>query len=215
MLEYYFEPVGSFTVGWFHKTIKDYILRGQEVGIISSGAGNGYNGEYSGWSERTSVNAGTAVAQGWELAYQQQFTFLPGLLKGLAASANYTRLVTHGDYGGTTYLTSREVAGFIPYSANASLSWRYRQFSTRVLYNFTGEHITTYNAASPALNIYRQSNKTVNLGLAYQVRPALSLSFDVANLFNEPQVLFRGYKTRTQRTLYNFVTITAGVNGRF
>ena len=215
MLEYYFEPVGSFTVGWFHKTIKDFILRGQEVGIIGSGAGNGYNGEYSGWSERTSVNAGTAVAQGWEFAYQQQFTFLPGLLKGLAASANYTRLVTHGDYGGTTYLTSREVAGFIPYSANASLSWRYRQFSTRVLYNFTGEHITTYNAASPALNIYRQSNKTVNLGLAYQVRPALSLSFDVANLFNEPQVLSRGYKTRTQRTLYNFVTITAGVNGRF
>ena len=149
------------------------------------------------------------------LRYQQQFTFLPGWLKGLAASANYTRLVTHGDYGGTTYLTSRELPSFIPYTANASLSWRYRKFSTRVLYNFTGEHITSYNATSPALNLYRQSNKTVNFGMAYQVRPALNLSLDVANLFNEPQVLYRGFKDRTQRTLYNFVTITAGVNGRF
>jgi TonB-dependent receptor len=215
MIEYYFEPVGSFTVGWFHKTIQDYILRGQEVGIIGSGADNGFNGEYAGWSERTSVNAGTAVAQGWELAYQQQFTFLPGWLKGLAASANYTRLVTHGNYGGTTYLTSRELPSFVPYTANASLSWRYRKFSTRVLYNFTGEHITSYNATSPALNLYRQSNKTVNFGMAYQVRPSLNLSLDVANLFNEPQVLYRGFKDRAQRTLYNFVTITAGVNGRF
>ncbi len=215
MIEYYFEPVGSFTVGWFHKTIQDFILRGQEVGIIGSGVDNGFNGEYAGWSERTSVNAGTAVAQGWELAYQQQFTFLPGWLKGLAASANYTRLVTHGLYGGTTYLTSRELPNFIPYTANASLSWRYRKFSTRLLYNFTGEHITSYNATSPALNLYRRSNKTVNFGMAYQVRPALNLSLDVANLFNEPQVLYRGFKDRTERTLYNFVTITAGVNGRF
>lgn len=215
MLEYYFEPVGSVTVGWFHKTIKDYILRGQEVGVIGSGPGNGYNGEYAGWSERTSVNAGSAIAQGWELSYQQQFTFLPGLLKGLAAAANYTRLVTHGVFGGTTYLSTREVAGFIPTSANASLSWRYRGFSTRVLYNLTGDYITSYNAASPALNLYRQSVKTVNLGLAYQLRPAVTLSLDFANLFNEPLVLYRGFKDRTQRTILNFVTMTAGVNGRF
>jgi hypothetical protein len=32
------------------------------------------------------------------------------------------------------------VAGFIPHAANASLSWRYRKFSARALYNFTGEH---------------------------------------------------------------------------
>ena len=214
-LEYYFEPVGSVTVGWFHKSIEDYILRGQEISVIGSGADNGYDGEYAGWSERTSVNAGTAVAQGWELSYQQQFTFLPGLLKGLAASANYTRIVTHGDYGGTTYLTSRNVAGFIPTSGNASLSWRYRKFSTRLLYNYTGEHVVTYNVASPALSQYRLSHKSVNLGLGYQVNPAVNLSLDVANLTNEPQVLYRAFKERTQRTIYNFVTVTVGVNGRF
>ena len=214
-LEYYFEPVGSFTAGWFHKMIKDYIFRGQEIGIVGAGADNGYDGEYAGWSERTAVNASTVVAQGWEFGYQQQFTFLPGLLKGLAVSANYTWIDTHGMYDAGRYLTSREVAGFIPYATNASLSWRYRKFSTRVLYNFVGENITSFSAATPGLNLYRLSNKTVNLGLAYQVRPSLGLSLDVANLFNEPQVFYRATKDRIQRTIVNFVTVTVGVNGRF
>jgi hypothetical protein len=43
----------------------------------------------------------------------------------------------------------------------------------------------------------------------------VNLSLDVANLFNEPQAWYRGRKERAQRTLYNFVTVTAGVNGRF
>ncbi len=213
-LEYYFEPVGQLSVSWFHKTIRDYIINDQEVGIIGGGPDNGYNGEYEGWTERSSINAGTAVAQGWEFSYRQQFTFLPGLLKGLAASYNYTWIDTHGMYGGNTYLTRREVQGFIPHAANASLSWRHRNFSARVLYNFTGEYINTFNA-NPALRLYRESMKTVNVGIAYQLRPSVSFSLDVANLFNEPQVFYRAVKDRTQRTLVNFVTVTAGVNGRF
>src|SRR5688572_1171323 len=136
-VEYYFEPVGSLTVGWFHKTIKDYIVRDQEIGIIGDGTNNGYNGEYVGFSERTAVNAPSVIEQGWEFAYQQQFTFLPGLLQGLSGSANYTWIDTHGLYEVDRYLTKKEVAGFIPYAANLTLSWRYRKFSARILYNFT------------------------------------------------------------------------------
>lgn len=33
---------------------------------------------------------------------EQQFTFLPGLLKGLSASANYTIIDTRGNFGGPT-----------------------------------------------------------------------------------------------------------------
>jgi TonB-dependent receptor len=214
-LEYYFEPVGQLAVGWFHKTIEDYIIRNQETGTIGNGPDNGYNGEYAGFTERTSINAGIAFVQGWEFSYQQQFTFLPGLLKGLSGSANYSWIDTHGMYSGTRYLTSREVTGFIPHVANLSLSWRHRSFSTRVLYNFTGEHITSFDATNPARNLYRFSRKTVNVGVAYQWRPALGLSLDIANLFNEPQVLYRGFKNRMQDTIISFVTVTAGINGRF
>jgi len=214
-LEYYFEPVGQLSVGWFHKEIRDFIVSNQEVGTIGIGPDNGYNGEYEGWTERTSINAGTAIAQGWEFSYRQQFTFLPGLLRGLSGSFNYTWIDTHGLYSGNVYRTRREVAGFIPHAANASLSWRHRAFSARVLYNFTGEYIDSFDAANPALRLYRMSMKTVNVGFSYQLRQSVGLSLDVANLFNEPQVFYRGVKSRPQRQLYNFVTITAGVNGRF
>lgn len=213
-LEYYFEPVGSLTIGWFHKDIRDFIIT-SDVGTIGDGLDNGYNGNYVGWTERTNINGGDATAQGWEFAYSQQFTFLPGLLKGLAASFNYTWIDTHGLRDGTRYLTRREVAGFIPHAANARLSWRYRKFTSQILYNFTGEHITTFNATNPGLNQYRFSMKTVNVGVGYQYKPAVNFSLDASNIFNEPQQFYIGYKNRHRRSIYNFVTITAGVNGRF
>ena len=214
-LDYYFEPVGNLSVGWFHKTIKDFIATGVDAGIVTGGPDNGYNGEYEGFTRLTSANAGTAVVQGWEFSYQQQFTFLPGLLRGLSGSANYTVINTHGNFGGQNNLRSGDVAGFIPKAANVSLSWRYRGFSSRVLYNFTGPHISTYSATSPALNLYRFSRNTVNVGVAYQVRPTLTFTCDVANLFNEPQKLYVGNPSRTQDIIINFVTVTLGVSGRF
>ncbi|MBM3854326.1 MAG: TonB-dependent receptor, partial [Verrucomicrobia bacterium] len=214
-LEYYFEPVGNFSVGWFHKTITDYIVSGTNAGIVPGGNDNGYNGEYEGFTRLTAANAGTAFVQGWEFSYQQQFTFLPGLLRGLSGSANYTVIATHGNFGGTANRKTGEVAGFIPKAANASLSWRHRSFSTRLLYNFTGNHISSYSATSPALNLYRMERNTVSLGLAYQLRPSLAFSCDVANLFNEPQRIYAGVPGRTQDWIINFVTITLGVNGRF
>jgi iron complex outermembrane recepter protein len=214
-LEYYFEPVGSFSVGWFHKKIRDYIVTGTHAGIVTGGPDNGYNGEYEGFVRLTSSNAGTATINGWEFSYQQQFTFLPGLLKGLSGSANYTVIDTEGDFGGTAVRKTGQVPGFIPKAGNVSLSWRHRGFSSRILYNFTGAHITSYSAVSPALNIYRFDRNTVNLGLAYQVRPSLAFTCDVANLFNEKQRLYRGSPDRLYDVMINFVTVTVGVSGRF
>ncbi|MEY4090361.1 MAG: hypothetical protein RJB55_2632 [Verrucomicrobiota bacterium] len=214
-LEYYFEPVGSLSVGWFHKTINDYIVSGINGGVIPGGNDNGYNGDYAGFTRLTTANAGTAIVQGWEFSYQQQFTFLPGLLRGLSGSLNYTHIDTRGNFGGTLYRRSGEVAGFIPDVANASLSWRYRRFSTRLLYNFTGAHITSYSATGPALNVYRYDRDTVSWGMAYQLRPEVSFTLDVANLFNEPQRFYVGNASRMQSTIINFITITGGISGRF
>ena len=59
------------------------------------------------------------------------------------------------------------------------------------------------------------SHKTVNAVVAYQLTPNLRFTLDGSNIFNEQRVFSRGNKDRTQRTLINFVTLTAGVNGRF
>ncbi len=214
-LEYYFEPAGSISVGWFHKTIKDYIVSGINMGTIGTGTDNGYSGEYGGFTQLSSANAGTAYVQGVELSYQQQFTFLPGLLKGLGATANFTALEAHGDFGGTDSLQTNEVAGFVPRMANLSLFWRYRGFSSRVIVNYTGDYITDYTKGSAGLNRYLYSRTVVNAGIGYQMNPSLTFSIDVNNIANAPQRAYRGIRDQMQFTLFGGTTITAGINGRF
>ncbi|MBI4623516.1 MAG: TonB-dependent receptor [Verrucomicrobia bacterium] len=214
-LEYYFEPVGNVSVGWFHKTIKDFIVAGLNTGTIGTGTDNGFSGEYGGFTRLGSANAGTAYVQGWELSFQQQFTFLPGLLKGMGTAANFTALETHGDFGGSGIVQTRDVAGFVPRSANLSLFWRYRGFTSRVIVNYTGGYITDYADGTPARNRYLFSRTVVNAGIGYQLRPAVTFSVDVNNLTNAPQAAYRGIPDQMQFTLFGGTTITAGINGRF
>jgi TonB-dependent receptor len=213
-LDWYFEPVGNLSVGWFHKEILDYIVTGIDGGTVGSGPANGYDGQYQGFAIRTSANAGTAVVQGWEFAYQQQFTFLPGLLRGLGAMANYTVLDTHGDFGGNSYRKTGEITGFRPRTGNAGLTWAWRKFTARALVNFSSDFVSSYDAASPWRSLYFKGRTLTNIGLAYQLRPGVTLTCDVANLFDEPQVVYRGLPDRMQRTSFNGTTVTLGITGR-
>lgn len=214
-LEYYFEPVGNLSVGWFHKTIRDYFVSGVQAGTVGTGADNGYGGEYGGYTLLTQSNLGTAIVQGWEFSYLQQLNFLPGLLKGLAASANYTLLDTHGDFGGSVVRTTGQVPGFIPRSGNVSLSWRYQKYSARFVVNRVGSYIRTFTAVGSGANLYARARTVVNTGVAYQLRPSLSLSLDVQNLFNEPQSWYRGIPDQLAQVYIPGVTLTVGLSGRF
>jgi TonB-dependent receptor len=214
-LEYYFEPVGNLSVGFFHKTIRDFIVTGINGGTIGTGTDNGYAGEYGGFTRLSSANAGTAFVQGWELSYQQQFTSLPGWLKGLGLTANLTALEAHGDYGGRGRRDTRDVEGFVPRIGNVSVFWRHRGVTSRVIVNYTGESITEFTDGAPARSRYLSPRTVVNVSFGYQWRPAVSFSVDVNNLTNAPQSAYRGTSDRLQFKLYGGTTVTAGINGRF
>ncbi|MEN9631623.1 MAG: hypothetical protein RL077_27 [Verrucomicrobiota bacterium] len=217
-LEYYFEPSSSFTLGWFHKTIVDYIIGGQQIGTVEAGPGNGFNGDYSGFAILSNANGGTALTQGWEASYLQQFRFLPGLLKGLRFQANLTQLRAHGNYGQVgVYLKNKEVNGFIPRTVNATVSWDYRKFSTSLSYNYNSESIRGgYNIAQPSRNRYMFSREIVNASARYQLPwRNLTMSMGVYNLFNAPQIYYRSVPDQMETFLMQGTTITMGLEGRF
>ena len=93
--------------------------------------------------------------------------------------------------------------------------WNHRGIGARVLVSYTGDYLQSYSATAAWRNLYRFKRTIVNLGLSYQIRPALSLTCDVSNLFNEPQALYLGRKDRMQSTIINGTTLTAGISGRF
>jgi len=216
-LEYYFKPSSSFTVGWFHKKLEDWIAGGVDIGTVGTGPDNGFDGEFGGYTILGNSNVGTAFTQGWEFSYLQQFQFLPGLLKGLRLNANLTQITAHGDYASPgNYAKDKNVRGFIPRTMNTTVSWYYKQFSTSVSYNYTAEHIRdNYNFAQPSRNRYLKSRKIVNASMRYQLRPNLTVNLGVANLFNEPQVYYRGIPDQMETFLVNGTTMTAGIEGRF
>ena len=214
-LEYYFEPVGLFSIGWFNKDIRDYIISGIDGGRVATGVDNGYNGDYSNFQILQTANAGAAMVNGWEISYQQQFTFLPGILRTLGASANFTYLRTHGVFAGTTYLNSNQVAGFIPQTGNLNFSWRYSAFGVRVRTNYHGRYINAFSAATPARNQYRYARTVTDLGFTWQLRPNTQLFWDIANLTNEPQAFYRFIPSQMERTIINGTTWTMGISGRF
>jgi TonB-dependent receptor len=83
--EWYFSPVGSFTVAVFNKQLKDVIINQTFNFQIPDVAGNMQNFAVTG-----PVNGAKGHARGIELAYQQYFDKLPGWMSGLGLQANYT-----------------------------------------------------------------------------------------------------------------------------
>jgi TonB-dependent receptor len=214
-LNYYLKSVGTVSAGWFHKTITDFIVTNIESGTVPDGPDNGYNGDYAGYRILTSANAGTAYCQGWELSYQQQFTFLPGLLRGLGFLANYTVMDTHGDFGQATYLTTGEVVGFIPRTGNIRLSWSYNRFSMSVSANYMGSFISNYSRSDLGRNLYRKGRTVVSLGCSYRLKPYATLTLDFGNITDEWFETYRGIPSQMERTAINGITINVGVRGRF
>jgi TonB-dependent receptor len=215
-LEYYFKHSSSLTLGWFHKKIDDYIVNDYEIGVVETGADNGFDGEYSGYTILSRANVGTAFVQGWEISYLQQFRFLPGILRGLRLNANMTQLTSHGDYGGTTYLKDKQVNGFIPRTINLNLAWDYKKVGASISYNYNSESIRgAYNVAQPSRNVYMKHREIVNLNFRYQIRRNVTANVGVANVFNEPQRYYRGIADQMERFLIQGTTMTAGIEARF
>jgi TonB-dependent receptor len=212
-LEYYFEPVGQFSVGYFRKDVKDFLVS-RSIGVVGSGADNGFGGDYAGYAINGPSNAGQAKIDGWEINYQQQFTFLPGVLRGLGFSANFTKLKTSGDYGETGARSTSDVARFTPKTANAALTYTYRGLGARISYNYTGVTLFDYSS-DPSRLRYRDAREMVNLGLTYQLRRGVSVSVDFTNLFNVPQEYYRALPDRLERATFNGTAITIGLSGRF
>ena len=149
-------------------------------------------------------------------SYLQHFRFLPGLLRGLTLNANYSIIDTHGDYGTPgAYLGTNEIVGFIPRTANLSVSWNYLRFGARVLYNYTAQSIRSYTAAQPSRNQYLLARGMVNLALSYRLRSNLTLQVDVAKLTNSPIEYYRGIPDQMEQTVLQGVKLNAGIQGRF
>lgn len=87
LYERYLTPLGSIQAGFFYKNLTDPIV------TLLSGPGNlpqCLSSLTNGCYLSQAANSGGAHIAGFEIAFQQHLSYLPGLLSGLGISANYS-----------------------------------------------------------------------------------------------------------------------------
>jgi len=211
-VEYYFEPVGMLSASAFLKEVEDFQFTDSSL-LVGSGQDNGFGGLYEGYRITTSRNGGRARYRGFELAYQQQFTFLPGFWRGFGVGLNYTQLSTKGDYGGTTATT--QVQGFIPKAGNAAITYLGYKFNIRLNAVWRDEYLVG-NSPNAALVRYSAPKIQVNLKTKYTFSPKLAVFCDIENLNKSPITeTYFVTKDRPAETRVVVAKVVAGIQGRF
>ena len=170
-LEYYFEPVGQFTVGWFQSRIKD--LQRTQTGIPVTDT---YLAEtYPGYTLSITDNVANSESSGFELDYAQQLSFLPGRLKGLGVFGNYTRL--HFD-SWDNYLNSAKDQW------NAGVSYTQGPFYAQFRANFTGKRQTS--TSTTGWSNFDGERLMCDVTVNYSLNRHLTLFVNGKNIFDEP-----------------------------
>lgn len=181
MVERYFRSVGFVAAGAFLKDLTNFIYPtararqpGEELGPDAT-------------QVIQPVNGPTARLYGFEVAWQQNLTFLPGALAGLGINANYTYTTSSakipglGREGVTTPLP-----GQTGNAGNVGLFYDRGPLSLRVGANYSGAFLSTINAQSPDGDTRTRERLQVDASGSYELRPGVKLFGEFINLTNTP-----------------------------
>ncbi|MCC5827148.1 TonB-dependent receptor [Alkalimonas sp.] len=198
--EYFLPPLGVLSAGIFYKDIDNFVFS------TSRTASDGVE-------ERTRVNGDGGKVRGAEFVWSQQFSFLPGALRGLGVEANYTRLSTEGVYPNRPG-ESLDLVNSPRYILNGILSYAYGSASVRLSMNKQPDRLLAVGGR-PALDRFDQGGTVWDLAMKYQFMGDHYVFFNVKNLTNEPTVQFQGSRDNPTSTVYFGTQYNLGVNLAF
>jgi TonB-dependent receptor len=204
--EWYWANVGSLTVSGFVKDITNIINSGAVVRPFQTRAGT------TDIIFNTPVNSDGGTLKGVEVAYQQAYDFLPGLLSGLGAGLTYT-YVDAGDFNNASLGAEQSplagglpLAGVSKHTVNAVAFYEKGPLSLRAAYNWRSDFLQTpRDVIFPFSPIYGESTGQLDASVFFKVTENVKLGFQGVNLLDEvtqtSQVIdFDG--TRTTRSAF-------------
>jgi len=194
-LEWYFagSGLGSITIDGFIKNIHNYVYSNTTLRNITN----------SGVTESIFVRGpanftGTGKVRGVELAYNQVYDFLPGILSGFGLSANFTYVTSKGipnsflNGGNPVNVTPIGIAGNLPlaqlskYTVNIQPFYEKGPISIRVAYNWRSKFLLTESdVIFPYFPIWNDKTGTLDASAFYTISPALKIGVQATNLTNE------------------------------
>ncbi|HEX8553923.1 MAG TPA: TonB-dependent receptor [Sphingomonas sp.] len=189
--EWYFAKVGSLTAALFYKDLKNVVTTvATDRDITNNGVTQTVN--FAG-----PVNSeGNSSIKGFEVAYQQTYDFLPGLLSGLGIQANYTYVnasdIPNGRVGTDTSTTTTTnqatlpLAGLSKHTVNAAVFYEKGPLSLRAAYNWRSSFLLTVrDEIAPFFPIYSAGTGQLDGSIFLTINEAFKIGVQGVNLLDE------------------------------
>jgi TonB-dependent receptor len=166
------------------------------------------------------VNAKGGPLEGFEINYQQPFTFLPGFLSKLGTLLNYVYVSSEVDYvvgANADQTVTTDLAGLSEHSANGTLYYDDGKFSMRASLNYRSGYLVTVPSGGPGSDVDGvRSSIFVDASSSYALTDRLRLTLEAQNLTNEWAAQYSD--SRRKDPLYQTLTgrtYTMGASYRF
>jgi TonB-dependent receptor len=181
MVEHYFTNVGFVAAGAFAKSLDNFIFPASRARTAEDAVGPDAT------QILQPVNGPTAQIYGFELAWQQNLTFLPGLLKSFGLNANYTYTKSDAEIPGRGRDgVDTPLPGQTGNAGNIGLFFDRGPLSLRVGGNYSGDFLSTINPLSPEADTRTKSRFQVDASGSFQLRQGVKIFGEFINLSNTP-----------------------------
>jgi TonB-dependent receptor len=207
LVEKYLQPLGLIQGGFFYKQLYNPIVQNKFPITQDFVNKNPQFANFLGDNLFQPNNAAAANVWGFEMAYQQHFTFLPGFLRGLGFSGNYgyTHSSTDGVFNRTDHPALQRQA---PNSWNISPTYDRGRLSMRLGISYNDANIFQYNFSNlnpdgtrsdpplgirgPNGDVYLYAHTQVDAQGSFRMYKGLELIVSGLNLTNEVFGFYQG-----------------------
>ena len=236
-LEWYFGRGGILSAGFFWKELKDTTVSKtvnvpfSSLGLPDTALANIFLDPATGRIDpnlsiqlATYYNEGSIKLDGYELAYQQSFDFLPGFWKGFGALASFTHVDTTGYNYITTGGKTISVNTVPKYSYSLTGYYERGPLGMRLSYNYKAKNIIETSNNGSDLQRWNAGAGYLDGNITYKINDSLEVRLDALNLSNTLSFNYfddvsgrygDGRDTRMDYAKYNGRTIKFGVRGKF
>jgi iron complex outermembrane receptor protein len=200
-IEWYFAEESLLSVAYFHKDISSFVTNVRadipfsentlglpdSVAVAACGATPGCSPSAI-WAFTQPANTEGGKLKGFEISYQQPFTFLPGGWSNFGTILNYTGVESEVEYTNSLgEITKADLAGLSDTSWNATLYYDNKRFSARVAAAYRSEFLTTIPGRDG--NDVEGTAETLNIDFSstFNINDNFSVSFEALNLTDEVQ----------------------------
>ena len=189
-IEHYMGKAGAVSAFVFYKNIENFVYSADLAGT----------GEYAAFAEaKTYANGDKADVYGLELAYSQQFEWLPAPWNGLLLSANGTFTRSDADIEqfnpDTGNMTSRSISlpGQSDTSGNLILGWENDRMSLRVATNYQSDYLDEVgNVLDKRYDTHVDDQFFVDISAHYFLTKQLQIFVEAQNITDESYYAYTG-----------------------